>query len=343
MSAQGEATAQEPPAAIVKQEAGEDTAASAAAANNSDDDEEEDLFGSDNEDGEEDAQPAAEQDNAVAVKVDTETTSEPAAPPQEEEKAEETSEPLKAEASSSSETAPPPEAKPVELKIPKKKKASDATPASPVAASTTMTIPRKRSASMESPTKESSATSTEDAAKEDPRAAKFGLPTGVTLPSTVTDNLLEGRLLETLQSLPINLINDALQEYDDAVGVKGSSIRNRGAYLFGVIKRYVSVQERANKGGEGSGILPMGPDLTPQVLDRLEKLVGSGFCTQEEMNEKVKSKIRMLSEKDAMFAIEELASVQRSQIRNFGSYFMGILNRYMRGEPSKIKQNDNKV
>ena len=58
------------------------------------------------------------------------------------------------------------------------------------------------------------------------------------------------------------------------------------------------------------------------------------------MNDKLKSKIRMLSEKDAMFAIEELASVQRSSIRNFGSYFMGILNRYMRGEPSKIKQND---
>ena len=50
------------------------------------------------------------------------------------------------------------------------------------------------------------------------------------------------------------------------------------------------------------------------------------------MNEKVKSKIRMLSEKDALFAIEELASVERRQIRNFGSYFMGILNRYMRGD-----------
>ena len=40
-------------------------------------------------------------------------------------------------------------------------------------------------------------------------------------------------------------------------------------------------------------------------------------------------------------AIEELASVPRSQIRNFGSYFMGILNRYMRGEPSKFKNNNN--
>jgi hypothetical protein len=50
------------------------------------------------------------------------------------------------------------------------------------------------------------------------------------------------------------------------------------------------------------------------------------------MNDKVKSKIRMLSEKDAFFAIAELEGTNRSQIRNFGSYFMGILNRYMRGD-----------
>jgi hypothetical protein len=62
--------------------------------------------------------------------------------------------------------------------------------------------------------------------------------------------------------------------------------------------------------------------------------VAEGFCTQDEMNDKVKSKIRMLSEKDAIFAIDELSSVERGSIRNFSSYFMGILNRYMRGDTS---------
>jgi hypothetical protein len=160
---------------------------------------------------------------------------------------------------------------------------------------------------------------------------KYGLPADIVIPASITPSLLQGRLLETLRALPKQLINDALAEYDDAVQIKGESIRNRGAYLYGVVKRYVSVQERANS-GEGEGILPMGPELTPAVNERLVKLVQDKFCTQEEMNEKVKSKIRMLSEKDALFAIEELASVDRGQIRNFGSYFMGILNRYMRGE-----------
>lgn len=160
---------------------------------------------------------------------------------------------------------------------------------------------------------------------------KYGLPEGVIVPTAVQPNLLQGRLLDTLKGLPMQLINDALAEYDDAVQIKGNSIRNHGAYLYGVIKRYVEVQERAAR-GEGQGIRPMGQDLTPPVNLRLQKLVDDKFCTQQEMNDKVKSKIRMLSDVDAMFAIDELQSVERRQIRNFGSYFMGILNRYMRGD-----------
>jgi hypothetical protein len=160
-------------------------------------------------------------------------------------------------------------------------------------------------------------------------AARFGLPAGVTVPKSVLNsNLLQGRLLETLRGLPMNSINDVLLEYDDAVQMKGESIRNHGAYLYGVIKRYVSVQERAQT-GESQG---MGPFLTLAVIQRLETLVKENFCTNDEMNEKLKNRIGMLSEKDAMLAIDELVSVQRNQIRNFGSYFMGILNRYMLGK-----------
>jgi hypothetical protein len=161
---------------------------------------------------------------------------------------------------------------------------------------------------------------------------KYGLPEGVIVPTEVEPDLLKGRLLDTLKSLPMPLINDALAEYDDAVQIKGrNSIRNHGAYLYGVIKRYVEVMDRATR-GEGQGKMPMGGDLTPPVNIRLQKLVDDKFCTQQEMDDKVKSKIRMLSDVDAMFAIDELQSVERRQIRNFGSYFMGILTRYMRGD-----------
>jgi hypothetical protein len=209
-------------------------------------------------------------------------------------------------------------------------------------------IPRKSSQNNSTTATEPSAATTATpatpkapAADNSARCARFGLPNTTKIPASVTDDLLlggNGKLLETLQGLPPNLMNDALQEYDDAVHVKGGTIRNRAAYLFGVIKRYVSVQERVVKGGAGPGVVPMGPDLTPAVHERLARLVATEFCTQEEMNEKIKSKIKMLPEEDALYAIEELASVNRTQIRNFGSYFMGILNRYMKGEPMRKKQ-----
>lgn len=156
------------------------------------------------------------------------------------------------------------------------------------------------------------------------RGSAFGLPDSVKIPNSVDTKLLEGGILAKLRALPPNLANDALQEYDDALQIKGNSIRNQGAYLYGVIKRYTSVHERATTGGEGTHILPMGEGLTPGVNAKLETLVSSGFCTRAEMNEKVKSKIRMLSEKDALFAIDELASTDRASIRNFGSFFMGM-------------------
>ncbi|GAX12011.1 hypothetical protein FisN_8Lh105 [Fistulifera solaris] len=162
--------------------------------------------------------------------------------------------------------------------------------------------------------------------------ASFDLPPGVKIPKSVTGALLrQGKLLEILKTLPTQSINDALTEYDDAVDVKGSGIRNHGAYLYGVVKRYQSVITRAQQSGQLE-ILPMGHHITPAVHHRLELLVSTGFCTRDEMDEKVRSKIRMLSEKDALLALDELSSVERTSIRNFGSYFMGILNRYMRGD-----------
>ena len=114
----------------------------------------------------------------------------------------------------------------------------------------------------------------------------YGMPDGVRIPSSVQSDLLQGRLLAALKQLPVQLINDALMEYDDAMTQKGHKIRNSGAYLYGVIKRYSAVAER----GDG---LSMGPELTPIIHMKLDQMLLDGFCTQEEMNDKVKSKIRM--------------------------------------------------
>lgn len=61
---------------------------------------------------------------------------------------------------------------------------------------------------------------------------------------------------------------------------------------------------------------------------RLERLVNSGYCTQAEIDGQLKSKLTMLSEEDALSAIDEMNLIERSEIRQFASYFMGIMNRY---------------
>jgi len=101
------------------------------------------------------------------------------------------------------------------------------------------------------------------------------------------------------------------------------------AYFFGVLKRYRSLHQRS---ATDKAAIAQGEKLTDQVLARLDLLVQSGYCTAEELDMKVKSKLKMLPESDALNAIDEINAVPRTEIRNFGSYFMGILNRYMRGK-----------
>jgi hypothetical protein len=59
-------------------------------------------------------------------------------------------------------------------------------------------------------------------------------------------------------------INDSLIEYDEAVKNPSKVIRNKQAYLIGVIKRYLSVTEKERAGG----VPRMGHNLTPLVLVR---------------------------------------------------------------------------
>lgn len=86
------------------------------------------------------------------------------------------------------------------------------------------------------------------------------LPNGVHLPSTVTPQMLEGRIRRAFLDLTPAQMRDVLQEYDDAVNQKGDEIRNRSAYLFGVVKRYKVAVDRG------------GGDFAPQgnVSDRVQ-------------------------------------------------------------------------
>lgn len=156
-------------------------------------------------------------------------------------------------------------------------------------------------------------------------------PNGVFIPPSVTPDFLSGRLRSMLLQLPVDQINEALKEYDDAARMKDLNIRNHYAYFNGLLRRFLSVHEKV-KAGLCTG--PMGINLSDRVRQRMKELVAGGYCTEDDMklDDRVMAKLKLLSESEALLAFDELESVDRSRIRNFGSYFMGIVNRYMRGE-----------
>ena len=164
------------------------------------------------------------------------------------------------------------------------------------------------------------------------RQNRFGLGEGVVIPDSVQPNLLKGDLLRKLRCLPVKLINAALTDYDDSV--RGRCIRNPSGFLHGIVKKYHGVAKRSAR-----GVPPIGAALTPAVHTALQKLIENNFCMEKEISETVKRGLGMLSEKDALLAIDELSCQNSRGIKNFESYFMRILNRYMSKENTPEKSN----
>jgi len=159
---------------------------------------------------------------------------------------------------------------------------------------------------------------------------ELNLPEGVQLPPTITPELMSDRLREMLFQLPVDLMRDAFHEYDTAVTLKGDSIRSHQAYLHGVLKRYVQLIEKEK---ETQANTAMGKELTQEVKNRLKKVVERKYCEEEDLkNDRILAKLESLPEKDALNSIDELLGVDPSIIRNLQSYFIGILNKYQRGE-----------
>lgn len=96
------------------------------------------------------------------------------------------------------------------------------------------------------------------------RLAPLVLPDGVSLPPSVTPDMLDGRLRRSFLDLAPTQMKEVLAEYDEAVREKGSEIRNRNAYLFGVVKRYKTLHDRSYAGG-GAGGMPQGTTLSQPV------------------------------------------------------------------------------
>jgi hypothetical protein len=64
--------------------------------------------------------------------------------------------------------------------------------------------------------------------------------------------MIDGRLRRAFFDLTPAQMREVLTEYDDAVRDKGGEIRNRTAYLFGVVKRYKTMSGDMNPTPQGN-------------------------------------------------------------------------------------------
>lgn len=68
-------------------------------------------------------------------------------------------------------------------------------------------------------------------------AGKYGLPSGVSIPSSITQSMLEDKdLIEILKQMSVRDTNSCFRDYDDQMRKKSGSIRNKNAYLLGIVK-----------------------------------------------------------------------------------------------------------
>lgn len=90
----------------------------------------------------------------------------------------------------------------------------------------------------------------------------FCLPDGVSIPASIDPSMLSRDILDFLKPLPAARINAAFEQYDHQIKLKGDEIRNKRAYLRGILK--------SPDGGRRYG-LPHGviipPSITPAMLE----------------------------------------------------------------------------
>jgi len=68
-------------------------------------------------------------------------------------------------------------------------------------------------------------------------AGRYGLPSGVTIPPSISQSMLEDKdLVDTLKQMSARDINSCFRDFDDQIKKKSEIIRNKNAYLLGIIR-----------------------------------------------------------------------------------------------------------
>ncbi|CAM9951699.1 unnamed protein product, partial [Discosporangium mesarthrocarpum] len=150
----------------------------------------------------------------------------------------------------------------------------------------------------------------------------------------------DARLLNFLAEVEEGQALAALNEYYSAVSETSVQIRNKPAYLMGILRKYKQGQRAPVAGGRGVG---MGSDnsrnasgrmgggldgLPPNISNRLENLFATGFVLRSEVDQRCLDFFRDLTHMEAESAMDEFSQSDIGTIRNKSAFLMSILRKH---------------
>ncbi|CAM9448951.1 unnamed protein product, partial [Choristocarpus tenellus] len=150
----------------------------------------------------------------------------------------------------------------------------------------------------------------------------------------------DGRLLNFLAEVEEVQALAALNEYHSAVNETSVQIRNKPAYLMGILRKYKQGQRAPTASGTGTGLpiehgrntmgrMGTGPGgLVPSIRNRLEKLFKSQFVQRSDVDQRCLDFFQDLTKAEADAAMDEFSQSDIASIRNKSAFLMSILRKH---------------
>eukprot|EP00281_Chroomonas_sp_CCMP1168_P026526 CAMPEP_0206228906 /NCGR_PEP_ID=MMETSP0047_2-20121206/9414_1 /ASSEMBLY_ACC=CAM_ASM_000192 /TAXON_ID=195065 /ORGANISM="Chroomonas mesostigmatica_cf, Strain CCMP1168" /LENGTH=394 /DNA_ID=CAMNT_0053652171 /DNA_START=2417 /DNA_END=3599 /DNA_ORIENTATION=+ len=163
---------------------------------------------------------------------------------------------------------------------------------------------------------------------------------------------LDLKILSSLAEFPEVKGSEIVDHFADA---DTGSIRNKSAFLAGVIRRYRTEMQSMGGGGFGGGgggyggggggglsgmaasygggyggppAAGQGATLSPMVSAKLESIFSSGQIRRDDLDTRCLDQLRALPEHSAMEVLQKYSEADLSSINSKAGFFMGIVKRF---------------
>jgi hypothetical protein len=121
-----------------------------------------------------------------------------------------------------------------------------------------------------------------------------------------------------------SFVSDAVLAVYETTVDSDASDQHRCYHFSSLTRTFDWLHQRSRERGG-----PMGYNLTQNVKGRLDDVVKSGFCVQDEADKVIKPMLRVLSEKCALESLARLTKYPRPFLRKLGSLLMARMKEVM--------------